>query len=287
MTRSITPIADAWLTQAILEDLATGDLTTDNLPALNNKLIQAQIIPRESGILSGVNYVGELLKKIDPAISFTPALQDGVPFKPKDLIATMEGPASSILKAERISLNILQHASGIATHTQRFVKAVSAHPCAVAHTRKTLPGLRQCQIDAVIHGGGQPHRPSLGHAVMIKDNHLAAMGGDIPLTVATIRKRLSHTATITVEVDTLEQFERLLTTDANIALLDNFSIDDLKQAVALNQTQPKPMILEASGGVTLANISEVAATGVNVISTSQLTMGAPPIDIGLDMETLN
>lgn len=283
MTRSLTPIADAWLTQAILEDLATGDLTTDNLPALNNKLIQAQIIPRESGILSGVNYVGELLKKIDPALSFTPALQDGDSFNRKDLIATMEGSASSILKAERISLNILQHASGIATNTQRFVKAVSAHPCAVAHTRKTLPGLRQCQIDAVIHGGGQPHRPSLGHAVMIKDNHLAAMGGDISLTVATIRKRLSHTATITVEVDTLEQFERLLTTDANIALLDNFSIDDLKQAVALNQTQPKPMILEASGGVTLATISKVAATFVDVISTSQLTMGAPPIDIGLDM----
>lgn len=278
----LSPLTHQLLDLAIMEDLATGDLTTDNLPQLATKKLNGTLVARDSGVLSGFQLAQAVCQKIDPALKISPKKRDGESFSAGDTLATIEGAATSVLKAERLVLNLLQHCSGVATHTQKFVDAIAGTGCKVAHTRKTLPGLRQCQLAAVQHGGGAAHRASLGHAVMLKDNHVAAVGGDIASAVAQIRENLSHTATITVEVDTLAQLETVLATDANIVLLDNFSIADLKTAVALNHKIVSPKVLEASGGITLATIRTVAETGVNIISTSQLTMAAPPLDIGLD-----
>jgi nicotinate-nucleotide pyrophosphorylase (carboxylating) len=271
---------------ALLEDLAQGDVTTDSLPQLALLQRQALFRVRQDCVVSGLTVAGLVCQMVDPTLVFTPTLQDGDFAKAGTVIAQVQGAMASILKAERTALNFLQLLSGVASETRRYVQAVSGTGTRITHTRKTTPGLRLLEQQAVLHGGGTPHRFNLGSCVMLKDNHLQALGevnpGEaITLAVRTLRAKISHTTRIEVEADTLEQVRQAVEAGADIILLDNMSPDTIRQALGIIQ---KRAIAEASGGISLDTIRAYAETGVDVISTSKITLGVPAIDVGLDLE---
>lgn len=195
-----------------------------------------------------------------------------------EALARVEGVAASVLTAERTALNFLTLLSGCATLTGRYVEAVRGEKARIAATRKTLPGLRALQKEAVRLGGGWPHRFGLDDAILVKDNHIAAAGG-VTAALAQARSVAGHMRVIEVEVDTLDQLQEALAHEPQIVLLDNFSLEDLRHAVALTAGRA---VLESSGGVTLDTVADIAATGVDVISVGALTHSAPALDIGLD-----
>lgn len=268
------------LDMALREDLAYGDCTSENLFQPSD-MARAHVVSRQETVVSGLAVAQALFHQVDSQLVFTPCVQDGQFVAPKTRLATVQGSVVSLLKAERVALNILQHLCGVATTTYQLVQAVSGTTSHITHTRKTLPGLRALQIQAVLDGGGTPHRKSLSHAAMIKDNHVAAAGG-IDAAVATLRAKVGHTVRIEVECDTLAQVDEALTAGADVILLDNMSPEILKQAIQRIGTQA---ITEASGGVTLQTVRALAETGVQYISTSQMTLSAQAIDIGLDFES--
>jgi nicotinate-nucleotide pyrophosphorylase (carboxylating) len=270
---------DALVKQALWEDLSAGDITTDLLPeeALNQQ-ITAVLNTRQACCVSGLEVAMAVFHAIDPGLQCNVLVKNGQQLSPGEPLMTITGLAASLLKAERTALNFIQHTCGVATRTYSFVQAIAHTQACVTDTRKTTPGLRLIEKLAVMHGGGRPHRFNLGSAIMLKDNHIQAAGGIIP-AVAHIRSRASHTAKIEVEVDTLEQVKQALTAKADIILLDNFEVPALRQAV---QLIAGAAVTEASGGITLATIAHVAETGVQFISTSQLTVGTGSIDLGLD-----
>lgn len=271
---------------ALLEDLAQGDVTTDSLPQLARLQKQALFRVRQDCVVSGLTVTGLVCQMVDPALVFTPMLQDGDVAQAGKVIAQVQGAMASILKAERTALNFLQHLSGVATETRRYVEAVSGTDTRITHTRKTTPGLRLLEQQAVLHGGGVPHRFNLGSCVMLKDNHLQALGDINPnqaiaVAVKTLRAKISHTTKIEVEADTLAQVQQAVEAGADIILLDNMSPDTIREALSLIQNRA---IAEASGGISLDTIRAYAETGVEVISTSKITLGVPSIDVGLDLE---
>ncbi|WP_303673254.1 carboxylating nicotinate-nucleotide diphosphorylase [Vampirovibrio chlorellavorus] len=270
---------------ALLEDLAQGDVTTDSLPQLARLQKQALFRVRQDCVVSGLTVAGLVCQMVDSALVFTPMLQDGAVAHAGTVIAQVQGPMASILKAERTALNFLQLLSGVATETRRFVEAVSGTNTRITHTRKTTPGLRLLEQQAVLHGGGVPHRFNLGSCVMLKDNHLQALGDISPneaiaVAVKTLRAKISHTTKIEVEADTLGQVQQAVEAGADIILLDNMSPDTIREALSLIQNRA---IVEASGGISLETIRAYAETGVDVISTSKITLGVPAIDVGLDL----
>ncbi len=271
-----------WLAMALLEDLGEGDVTTDAIPALASTQSTGVLSTREDCVVSGITVAAEVFRHVDAALTIQAIANEGDSVSAGHGVLQVSGSAASILKAERLALNLLQHLSGVATFTQQFAQTVQAvNPqCKVVHTRKTIPGLRWLQNQAVVHGGGGLHRYNLGMAAMVKDNHIAACGGDIGKATAMVKGRLSHTQTLTVEVDRLDQIEAAIAAGADSVLLDNMPPETLVAAVSQINGRTKT---EASGGVTLDTIGAIAATGVDVISTSQLTMAAPPIDIGLEL----
>jgi nicotinate-nucleotide pyrophosphorylase (carboxylating) len=198
-------------------------------------------------------------------------------------IATIEGPAWSLLAGERVALNLLQRLSGVATLTARYVKAVRETKARIVDTRKTTPGLRALEKAAVRHGGAHNHRFGLTDGVLIKDNHLAAVGGAdrVGRAVALARQGAPHTLRIEIEVTTLDELVQALEAGADIVLLDNMEIAELRKAVAMTDGRA---LLEASGGVTLESVAEIAATGVDLISVGALTHSAPALDISLDLD---
>jgi nicotinate-nucleotide pyrophosphorylase (carboxylating) len=271
---------------ALLEDLGAGDVTTDNRPALSQIQSKAALRVRESCVLSGLG-VGELcFSMVDPQLEFRSIVQDGTAVKANDIVAMVHGSMASILKAERTALNFMQHLSGIATETHRYAEALAETPSKITNTRKTTPGLRLLEREAVLHGGGSPHRYNLGSCVMLKDNHWKALAPNassedaLKQAMAILRQRLSHTSKIEIEVDTLEQITLALELGADIILLDNMSPDRIRQAIELVNGRA---ILEASGGITLQTVRSYGETGVPYISTSKITLGVPAIDIGLDL----
>ncbi len=271
---------------ALLEDLAQGDITTDSLPKLARLQKQALFRVRQDCVVSGLTVAGLVCQMVDPALVFTPMLQDGDVAQAGKVIAQVQGAMASILKAERTALNFLQHLSGVATETRRYVEAVSGTDTRITHTRKTTPGLRLLEQQAVLHGGGVPHRFNLGSCVMLKDNHLQVLGDINPnqviaVAVKTLRAKISHTTKIEVEADTLAQVQQAVEAGADIILLDNMSPDTIREALSLIQNRA---IAEASGGISLDTIRAYAETGVEVISTSKITLGVPSIDVGLDLE---
>lgn len=271
---------EAFLKNALLEDLAQGDVTTQGLANfLEGKTVKMSVKTRENCIVSGLNLMPDLCFMLDKALLFETKLKEGDWISKNQVIATLSGPAAAVLQVERTLLNLLQHLCGVATLTNAFVKAVEGTGCSITHTRKTLPGLRLIQQQAVLAGGGKPHRYNLGSAAMLKDNHLLAAGVSIMQAVRGVRAAIGHTQRLEVEADTLEQAREAVAAGADVVLLDNFSLEELQNAVS--ELKGKA-ILEASGGINLGNVKAYALTGVDVISTSQLTMGAPPIDIGLD-----
>jgi len=262
---------------ALVEDFGlAGDVTGGLLSP--SARFSGRFAARAVGVAAGMDCAALACALVDPAIVFTAHVADGAALAPGAALATVEGPAASVLAAERTALNFLTHLSGIATLTRAFVDAVEGTDARIAATRKTLPGLRAVQKAAVTAGGGWPHRYGLGDAVLVKDNHIAAAGGIEP-ALAMARARAGHMAVIEVEVDGLDQLEAALACGPDVVLLDNFSLADLAEAVARAKGRA---VLEASGGVSLATVRAIALTGVDVISVGALTHSAPALDIGLD-----
>ncbi len=262
---------------ALSEDLSYGDITTDSI-FTGTELAVAEIRSRQSAVISGLAVAERVFEQVDPRIRFEATCEDGQPVPPNTPIIQLQGPTMSILKAERVALNFLQHLSGIATLTYQFMGVISQTKAKITHTRKTIPGLRELEIQAVVDGGGVPHRFSLSHAVLIKDNHILA-SGSISRAVERVRSHIGHTVKIEVECDTLEQVYEALSMGVDLILLDNMPIETLQEAV--HQVAGRA-VLEASGGITLKTVLAVAQTGVDFISTSQITMSAPAADMGLD-----
>jgi nicotinate-nucleotide pyrophosphorylase (carboxylating) len=269
--------------RALEEDLGRGDVTSDLLVP-SDVAAQAVLRSRGQGVIAGLGVAAMVFAAVDVQVRSSALVGDGDAVAPGQELGVISGPARSVLRAERIALNFLQRLSGIATLTSRYVEAVRGTRARIVDTRKTTPGLRSLEKYAVRAGGGFNHRRDLSHAMMIKDNHLAVIGAlGLSLTEAIKRAResLPHTLKIEIEVDRLDQIREALAAGADIILLDNMSTEDLSRAVAAINGRA---IIEASGGVNLGTISEIAATGVDVISVGALTHSAPALDIGLDFE---
>lgn len=279
---AIDPNWLAVIDRALVED-GTGDVTSEaTVP--EGTWGRGVLLAKGSGVLSGAAVAEAVFERVDPAIAYTPRLDDGDRLVPGATIALVEGPARSLLKAERIALNLMQRLSGVATTTAKFVEAVEGTGARVVDTRKTTPGLRVLEKAAVRHGGGHNHRFGLSDGVLIKDNHLAAVGGPDRVTQAVRRAReyAPHSLRIEVEVTTLDELREALEAGADVVLLDNMSTAQMREAVEITQGRA---VLEASGGVTLRRVREIAETGVDIISAGALTHSAPSIDISLDFET--
>lgn len=267
---------------ALDEDAPWGDLTGETLIP-EQATATADLVAREAGVFSGARVVEATFRLVDPRIAVEVLVADGGRFAAGDVLARVQGPARGILRAERVALNLVQRMSGVATLTSRYVDAVAGTRARIVDTRKTTPGLRSLERQAVRDGGGRNHRRSLSDAVMAKDNHLAVLtagGADLATALREARERMPHTAHLEVEVDRVEQIEPVLAGGADTVMLDNFGVDDLRAGVELIGGRA---IVEASGGVNLETVAAIAATGVDVISVGALTHSARALDLGLDV----
>ncbi len=268
---------------ALEEDLgAGGDVTSQAIiPATSTG--RATFVARCRGILAGLPAAAMVFAVAHPETRFEPLLQDGSRLDAGQRIATVMGSTRAILCGERVALNFLQHMSGIATLARTFVDAVAGLPVKILDTRKTLPGWRLLEKYAVRQGGAHNHRTGLYDAILIKDNHLAALGPAPELIPPALLQALRDTRLpIEIEVDTLEQLDAALRFGPDIVLLDNMHADQLRQAVGRRNARASTVLLEASGGITLANVRAFAETGIDRISIGALTHSAPALDIGLD-----
>ena len=266
--------------RALFEDLGrAGDLSTQ-ATIESDKRATAFFIARDDGVVCGLPHATVAFECIDPQLDFEHRVSDGTRVSAGTVIASVSGNARPILSAERTALNFLCHLSGIATLTSEFVSQIAQTKSRICCTRKTIPGLRASQKYAVRCGGGSNHRFGLDDAILIKDNHIAVAGG-ITKSLRAARSFAGHLVKIEIEVDTLEQFEEALSSGADCILLDNFATDLLYEAVRINQGRAT---LEASGGVKLDTVKAIAESGVDYISSSQITMSASTFDIGLDIE---
>lgn len=263
---------------ALAEDsTGAGDITSlATIPA--DAVAHYELRARKSGVICGLQAAREAFQQCDRSIVFDARISDGDAVEAGDVVAAISGLAQPILTAERIALNFLGRMSGIATLTASYVAQIAETGAVIAHTRKTTPGLRAFEIQAVRAGGGAAHRYSLSDAVLIKDNHVAAAGG-VGEAVRRAKAHAGHMTKVATEIDTLDQLAEALDVGAESILLDNFSLDDLRAAVA--QTEGRAS-LEASGGVTLDTIRAIAETGVDVISVGAITHSATNFDLGLD-----
>lgn len=264
---------------ALLEDIGTGDITTAlTIPA--KRVVSAAMVSRSAGIVAGMPIVEEVYRQLAPDVTVLAHCEDGGEVSAGTVMCTIQGDASVILTGERVALNFVQRLCGIASLTRKFVILTEGTNARIVDTRKTTPGLRALEKYAVRCGGGHNHRYGLYDAVLIKDNHIAACGS-ITAAVALARSGAPHTMTITVECDTLQQVDEALQAGADILLLDNMPPSTLKQAV---QRIARRAVVEASGGVSLNTVAEIASTGVDIISVGALTHSAVSLDIALDIE---
>jgi nicotinate-nucleotide pyrophosphorylase (carboxylating) len=268
---------------AVREDLGHGDITTDSLIP-DSELASASIIAKAHGIVAGIEVAKQVFLKVDPDTKVEILVKDGDSVKPGDVIARVQGRASSILKAERLALNFLQRLSGIATETARYVQAVNGLPVSITDTRKTTPGLRLLEKYAVRMGGGKNHRMHLGDGVLIKDNHLAILrrqGRSIKDIIAQVRQKIPPGTRIEIEVRTPQEAHEAADAGADIIMLDNMSLDEMRRSVKLIAGRA---LVEASGGMTLDKVRAVAETGVDLISVGALTHSAKALDISLELD---
>ncbi|MBM3313339.1 carboxylating nicotinate-nucleotide diphosphorylase [candidate division WOR-3 bacterium] len=259
---------------ALAEDIGRGDCTS-RLTIPSRRHASARMVARARGVLAGLDICRQVFQTVDPKVRFTPKLKDGDCFRPGMTLAGVEGRARSLLAGERVALNFVQRLSGIATLTRRFVEAVGGARAVILDTRKTTPGWRALEKYAVRCGGAGNHRAGLYDMVLIKDNHIAACGS---ITRALQSCRLSRLE-VEVEVRTLADVQEALAAGAKRLLLDNMSVAQLRRAVARARGRAR---LEASGRVTLRNVRQVAATGVDYVSVGAITHSAPAADIALD-----
>ncbi len=278
----LEPLADVLIEPvvraALVEDLGrAGDITSAACVPAGARL-GVRFAARQAGVVSGLDCARIALTLMDPAASFLPAVQDGAPVAAGTVLAEAEGDARAVLAAERTALNLLGRLCGVASLTRAYVDEVEGTRARIVDTRKTTPGLRALEKYAVRCGGGVNHRFGLDDAILIKDNHVAACGGVGPALVRAKAAR-GHMVAIEVEVDSLAQLDEALPHDPDVVMLDNFSIEDLREAVRRAAGRVR---FEASGGVTLKTVRAIAETGVDVISVGALTHSAPALDVGLD-----
>ncbi len=275
--------AEELVDHALAEDWAWGDVTTQALiPAEAEG--KASFIAKSAGVVAGIEVVHLVFARVDLSLEFRALLHDGDKLQRGTEIATVEGKVGSILRGERVALNFLQRLSGIATETSRYVEAVRGTKARIVDTRKTTPGLRFLEKYAVRAGGGQNHRVHLGDGILIKDNHLAALrarGIDLKAAIDLARKNAPHTLKIEVEVTTVEEAGEAIESGADIIMLDNMSVEEMRRAV---KSIGGRVLVEASGGVTLDNVRSVAETGVDLISVGALTHSVKSLDISLELE---
>jgi nicotinate-nucleotide pyrophosphorylase (carboxylating) len=268
---------------ALVEDSGSGDVTSEALipPELQGR---ASILVKAEGVLAGGEIARRVFLRVDPSLVVELLIKDGTRVKPGDVIGTVTGSVISILKAERVALNFLQRLSGIASLTARYVAEIKDCKAKIVDTRKTTPGLRLLEKYAVRMGGGQSHRLHLGDAVLIKDNHLAALRSkemSLKDIVARAKKNAPKGMTVEVEVTTVKEALEAAETGADLIMLDNMSPDEMSRVVSL---LPKGVRTEASGGVTLENVRAVAMTGVDIISIGALTHSTKALDISVEIE---
>jgi nicotinate-nucleotide pyrophosphorylase (carboxylating) len=273
---------------ALQEDLGpVGDLTSSAvIPA--DLAGNAVFVARTAGVIAGLPAAAMVFAVVDPTLKFRAHCPDGTAVQPGGRLATVTGPMPAILAGERTALNFLQHLSGIASLTRQYVNAVAGLPAHILDTRKTLPGWRQLEKYAVRQGGGHNHRMGLFDGILIKDNHLAARRQgirEVAEQAQAWRKQQQSLAPLEIEVDTLEQLDAVLGCRPDIVLLDNMTPAQLREAVRRRDAQARGVVLEASGGVTLATVRAIAEAGVERISIGALTHSAPALDIALDYQS--
>ncbi len=268
---------------ALDEDLGTAGDRTSIATIPESFTAQAAFVARSPGVVAGLPAAAQVCALLDPALVFRTSVQDGAFIERGTMLAVISGPTRSVLAAERTALNFLQRLSGVATLTRLFVDIIAGYSAKILDTRKTTPGWRLLEKYAVRMGGGENHRMGLYDGILIKDNHLAGIGGDIRSAVQAARAYPGNEGIpVEIEVDNLEQLEVALAVRPDIVLLDNMTTAQLTAAVALRDRVAVGMLLEASGGVNLATVREIAATGVERISVGAITHSAPALDIGLD-----
>jgi len=279
----LPPDSEHILAIALAEDTGAGDITS-RLLIPQGLTGRARVLVKAPGVLAGIEVLRRLFFKVDPSLLTTVLIADGKKVKPGDIAATISGRVTSILRGERVALNFLQRLSGIATQTAEFVSRVQGTRAAIVDTRKTTPGLRWLEKYAVRTGGGQNHRLNLGDAVLIKDNHLAALrhtGESLGEIVKKARKGVAPGVVVEVEVTSLEEAKEALDSGADTIMLDNMTPEQMRPIVALVAGKAK---LEASGGVNLENVRAIAETGVDIISVGSLTHSVKALDISLELE---
>jgi len=274
---------DSIIDLALAEDISHGDITSQGLipPELQGK---ASILAKAGGIIAGGEVARRVFLRVDPSLQVELLIKDGAKVKPGDIVATIFGNVISILKAERVALNFLQRLSGIASQTAQFIAKTKGLGVKITDTRKTTPGLRWLEKYAVRIGGGQNHRFHLGDGILIKDNHLAALraiGMNIKDIVARAKQNAPQGGKVEVEVSTIQEALDAVEAGADIIMLDNMSSDEMRRVV---DSVPSQVKIEASGGITLANVRTVAMVGVDFISVGALTHSTQALDISLELE---
>ena len=265
----------------LAEDIGTGDITTASIFS-SDQMGEARFVAKESFVAAGMSAVAaEVFYTQNPAITVTDTAADGTHINIGDVLLIARGPVADLLKAERVALNLVQRLSGIATLTRRFVESVSPLPVKIVDTRKTTPGLRVLEKYAVRAGGGHNHRFNLADGVLIKDNHIAACGS-IKAAVKRARQHAPHTLKIEVEAEDITQVEECLACGVEIIMLDNMNLEQLRDAVKIGKGRA---LLEASGGININNVKQIAETGVDIISIGALTHSAPAVDISMQLTT--
>ena len=268
---------------ALAEDLALGDVTTQALITAD-EVATAYLVAKGAGVLAGLSVATAVFHRVDSALKVEELVSDGSTVHLGDRLAVVKGLVASILGAERVALNFLQRLSGIATETAKYVEAVSGTKALITDTRKTTPGLRILEKYAVRVGGGHNHRQNLGDGILIKDNHLVvlqSLGEGIGEAIRKARHQTPHTPKVEIEVESVEQAREALSAGADIIMLDNMNLDDMKLVVGLAQGRA---LIEASGGITLDNVRAVAETGVDLISIGALTHSVKALDMSLELE---
>ncbi len=276
---TLTPQILQLIEMALAEDVGDGDITTDHLVAPDTPG-RGSIVAKESLVLAGLEIARQVFLRLDPAVVFQPHFADGDTIVKGRTVVTLSGRLPALLTGERTALNFLQRLSGIASHTREFIDALQDRPVRLLDTRKTTPGWRALEKYAVRMGGGTNHRAGLYDAVLIKDNHIAAAGGISP-AIRRIRAKVPEDMTIEVETTSLSQVREALDAGAHIIMLDNMDLDQIRTAVDLVAGRA---LLEVSGGVTRDRLGDLAATGVDFISSGALTHSARAVDLSMYIE---
>jgi nicotinate-nucleotide pyrophosphorylase (carboxylating) len=279
MTTTPPPDLEQCVAAALSEDVGTGDLTALLVPA---REAGARIVTREDAVLCGRPYAEAVFRALDPGIRMEWSAAEGERVRAGQTLCRLQGPARALLTGERTALNFLQTLSATATEAARYVEAVAGTGCTILDTRKTLPGLRRAQKYAVACGGARNHRLGLHDGILVKENHIAA-AGSIAAAVAAARQ-VSGGVPVEVEVESLDELREALDAAADIVMLDDFPLEDMRRAVALNRAHATPAKLEASGGVDLGTVRAIAETGVDFVSVGSITKHVRAIDLSMRLD---